>query len=81
MRPADLKERNALAEDLFVRIKVSAMDDESWESRLIFQLAWHRHRVIEIINSRFGAIGGDRPNLVLVPIFKSKRNRSYTVYN
>lgn len=77
---ADLKERYALTEDQLEIIRVSAMDDKSWESRLIFQLAWHRHRAIEIINARFGTAGGGRPELVLVPILKGSHNQNYTAY-
>ncbi|MDZ5432006.1 hypothetical protein T3H00_04925 [Pseudomonas fluorescens] len=76
----DLKERFALTEEQLAIIRVSAMDDENWESRLIFQLVWHRHRAIEIINSRFGTTGGSRPDLVLVPILKGRHSQSYTVY-
>lgn len=74
---ADLKQRYALTEDQLARIKASAMASENLESKLIFQLAWHRHRPIEIINARYGISGDGKPDLILVPLSKGRYHLSY----
>lgn len=75
---AELKQRFALTEDQLAKIKTNAMASKNSESKLIFQLAWHRHRPIEIINACYGVSGEGKPSLILVPIFKGRNHMFYT---